>query len=69
MELRDRLRMAAVKQKFVAQQAGVSEATVSRALSGERALTPRVAQAAEDAIRDQVAQAAQALVGGDARGR
>jgi DNA-binding LacI/PurR family transcriptional regulator len=56
--------LAGVRQHVLAREAGLSEALVSRALRGQRRLSPVVAALAEDLIRERVAEAAQALLTG-----
>ena len=51
MDLRKQLRKAGVAQKTIAEVAGVTEATVSRHLSGERKMTPAVAAAIESELK------------------
>jgi transcriptional regulator with XRE-family HTH domain len=61
-DLRRRLDLAGIGQADVARRAGVSGATICRALRGQRTLRPEVTRAAEALIRERVARAAQALL-------
>lgn len=63
-----RLRMAGVGQADLARFAEQSEALISRALRGERKLTPRVVTAAEQLLRRRALDAVAAAVGGEAGG-